>query len=384
MRCDRAAGGDTGVDVAVLWLLCRASPVRQARPSLPYVCCGMRSVFFCCCAVVCGVAHAGDVAARDIVTVDVVALEAPWGDPAVTLQHARENARAQALQAVLQPLVVLRHLRGGAGALAAAREPGLVVEETFEGPFTRGDGYVKLGLHARYDLGWIREHLCSVIKANHDPKISVVAFPSTAETDAAAAAVTAVFARACFSSVAVDDVVPAAFVDGAARQAFIDALVKHADAQYVALVPPSSGLKVAVLNTSTNDYEAVCETARGDVDGCVDALLSRMVKRWEDGGDDFGGIAVTVASAVTKATLTRLVQRLQAWKPTTTVTVRVRGPERTTFDVGYPGGVEAFATRLESEVFDDVEVEVLEVVRGKVVLKLNPKAKTTPKNKETP
>lgn len=357
-------------------------------------------------------------------TVTVTAeVEAVKGDKAQTEKRVKREARRMAVEqgagVLVESNTIVRNYQMVADEIVT-KANGVITREEW-GALQMGDGVAKIQLTATVSPQAIEDAICTVIKANHDPKISLVMVEKTGkdgdpwkiERGLVEALMTERLMDACFTLVEPGYKVTEVSATGDLPQEVMDKLVKTTNAQYVFLAvakvieSDTSGQSVfkdgsmksysmsisgRLINVETNEVEAsVAEhtqvlgispehalrfkagkgRAFAVIDKSLDGLMQKITKRWADELVNAGKVSVTVQNVknfkaaqafdkLVKATFTQVGLERRSLKAGTGV-----------WDVEVEGGADEFAASVEGKKVDRQTIEVVEVTRGKVVIKLN-------------
>jgi uncharacterized protein len=346
------------------------------------------------------------------------------GDPAQTEKNVKRDARRKAVEqgagVLVESNTIVRNFELVADEIATSAK-GVIVDEQW-GPLTDGDTKTtkKIKLTAKVSKEAVEGAICSVIKANHDPKVSLVFVEKvgdeakwSTERGMIEAMFASAFKDACFTIVESGVKVTEVSANGDLTQETIDQVVKNSNAQYVVLGSGKviksdkanaliEGTKmnsyavsanVKLVNTSTNEIEAVSfksanilgispenalkavektnNKSQMIVEGVMDELMKKVSQRWTSELVNAGRVQVIVknvpsfgAAKSFKELVTKVIQGGKIEQRD------VKGGQAT-YDVDVEGGAEQLASLIEGKKAGKFTVEVLEVSRGKVVLKLN-------------
>ena len=346
------------------------------------------------------------------------------GDPAQTEKNAKRDARRKAVEQGAGVLVtsntIVRNYQLVADEIATVGK-GVVTDEQW-GPLVDGETKTtkKIKLTAKVSPEVIEGAICSVIKQNHDPKVSLVFVEKVgdeggkwdAERGLVEAMFTSAFKDACFTIVESGVKVTEVSASGDLPQDTIEAIVKNSNAQYVVLgqgkiiKSEQSGIiegtkmksyavsaQLKLMNTSTNEIEAVsfksanilgispenalkAVEATGNkkqmiVEQVMDDLMKKVAQRWTNDIVNAGRVQVIVKNVpsfgAAKSFKDLVVKVVSGGK----IEQRDVKGGQATYDVDVDGGAEQLASLIEGKKAGKFTVEVLEVSRGKVVLKLN-------------
>ena len=357
------------------------------------------------------------------------------GDPAQTeadvKRAARRNAVEQGGGIKVSSNTIVRNFALVSDDVASSAT-GMVTDEVW-GPLTDGDTKTtkKIKLTAKVHPEAAAGAMCSILKANHDPKITLVFVEKigdeskwSTERGMVEAMFTNAFKESCFTIVESGVKVTEVSANGDLPQAVIKEIVENTNAQYVALGSakilkatnndPNSlfaktamnsygiSANVKLVNTSNNEVEAVAthtisipsvspekalelsdpadpkqhaaSAAKNPswmfVDRIMDQLFTKIAARWSSELVNANKIQVVLKNASNFAAA-KAVKDLMA------KTTGVDGVEQrdvrggvANYDVTVDGGAEALAGKIEGKSAGKWTIEVVEVSRGKLVLKL--------------
>jgi hypothetical protein len=354
-------------------------------------------------------------AADVIVPVDVVAEVALQRMPEQTLRDAKWRARSRALEiaapALVESNVILRNDRTVLDELATQAQ-GLFIDEQW-GELTpvAGRPTATIALKARVNTSAVQRVLCAVVKANHDPKVTLVVVARTPEDarwsdpidkpGVARAALAASFSDACFT-VAHERVTDVS-ANGEPSAAELKRIVHDANAQHVAFaaadITPAreagtwtASLSVKMVNTSTGEIESIAAGRATNVRAASGALalahafsrdnamvprvmddaLSRVVRNWNGSGPlNSSVVQLLVNQSNDRSDVKDLQAAISRWIPDAKLSLRVAKGGQASYDVNLDGGAEYLASAIEGKPSGKRFIEVIEVSRGKVILKLN-------------
>lgn len=361
-------------------------------------------------------------ASGDIKTVTVVGEAAiVAGDAAATEEALKIAARREAIEQGAGVSVSSASIMKNYGLVSdevTAVAKGVITDEVW-GPVTDGatSGTKKISLTAKVSGDAVPEAICTVLKANHDPKITLVFVEKFGDEDKwsterglVEAIFTNAFVEGCFTIVESGVKVTEVSGNGDLPQATINEIIKNSDAQYVVLgsgkflkakasegsvLGPnmhsySMSASLKMINTATNEIEAVAlkqlqvmgispekaleandSRVKKNLTGAImDDLMKKIGARWTSDMVNSSKVSVQVQNvpsyAAAKAFKELVVDKLKG-----KATQRKVGDGRASFDVEVDGGAEAFAAAVEGKKAGKWTVEVIEVTRGKVILKLN-------------
>lgn len=373
------------------------------------------AVWFVVAALAAGNAYA------DVKTVTVEAEAAVVaGDPAATENEAKRQARRKAIEEGAGVLVTSNSIMRNYALVAdeiATTAKGVITDEVW-GPLQDGAtaNTKKIKLTAKVSPEAVSDSICTVLKANHDPKVSLVFVEKFGDEDKwsterglVEAIFTNAFVESCFTIVESGVKVTEVSATGDLPQATINEIIKNSDAQYIVLgsgkflkakQAPDSVLgdkmhsysmsaSLKMINTSTNEIEAVslkqlqvmgispekaleandAKVKKNLTGAIMDDLMKKIAQRWTQDMTNTSRVSVQVQS----------MANLQAAKAFKELVIKMNGKVEQrkltsgqgSFDVDYDGGAEKFAENIEGKKAGKFTIEVVEVTRGKVILKLN-------------
>ena len=283
-------------------------------------------------------AFAGGAEATKVKTVSVTGQAgAVKGDRAASEQAAKRAARRLAVEegagTLVQSNTIIRNFQMVKDEIASSSK-GVVFDEQW-GPLSIKDGVASIKLTAKVSPAAIEDAVCSVVKANHNPRIAMVFVEKTgdeaqpwvaaqAERGRIEAIFTEQFMDNCFTIVEPGVRVSEIAATGDLPQETIEAIVRNANAQYVLLGqgkvikvdtknnallsgndldPYIISASVRLLNTETNVIDAVSShqarvialnpehalkrrqsnnTVRGMISNVMDDLFEKISGRWSD------------------------------------------------------------------------------------------------------
>ena len=281
---------------------------------------------------------------------------------------------------------------------------GLITDEEW-GPLTDGGvkATKKIALTAKVNQSAVERSVCVVVKAIHDPKVAFAYVERSgpaakwSTTGALRAGFEAAFTDLCFSVVDPGAPITAISATGDLPQATLQAMLKSTDAQYLALstvvVAPDQravSASVKLVNTATQQIEAVATRAAALPDEpsttttLADVLktkimplimydiVPKIVQRWDGGeGPGFSPTQVVVTGTYSVAQAKAFQAALQKLLPDLQLTAR-GSKAGLTYDARVDGGSERLAAAIDGKDAGKLVIEIIEVTRGKVVVRLNP------------
>jgi hypothetical protein len=372
--------------------------------------------------VVAALAAAGSASAGDIKTVSVEGEAAIVpGDLAATEAAAKTAARRNAIEQGAGVSVSSASIMKNYGLVSdevTAVAKGVITDEQW-GPLTDGPtgSTKKIKLSAKVSPDAVPEAICTILKANHDPKVSLVFVEKFGDEDKwsterglVEAIFTNAFVEGCFTIVESGVKVTEISANGDLPQSAIQEIVKNSDAQYVVLgsgkflkakQAPDSVLgdkmhsysmsaSLKMINTATNEIEAVslkqlqvmgispekaleandAKVKKNLTGAIMDDLMKKIGARWTSDMVNTSKVSVQVQNVANYAAA-------KAFKDLVVSKLKGKAEQRkvsggsASFDIDMDGGAEAFAAAVEGKKAGKYTVEVIEVTRGKVILKLN-------------
>jgi hypothetical protein len=345
------------------------------------------------------------------------------GDVAQAEKDAKRAARRAAIEQGAGVLVesnsIMRNYSLVADEIATSAK-GVITDEVW-GPLTDGPTGTtkKIKLTAKVSPEAMSESICTVMKANHDPKVSLVFVEKfgdenkwSTERGLVEAIFTNAFVESCFTIVESGVKVTEVSATGDLPQATIAEIVKNTDAQYVvlgsgkflkaakatnsvlgetAMNSYSMSASLKMINTSTNVVEAVAlkqlqvmgispekaleandTKVKKNLTGAImDDLLKKISARWTDDLVNTSKVSVQVQNVANYAAAKAFKELVEkSFKGGKAEQRKVSGGSAS-YDVEVEGGSESFAAAIEGKKAGKFTVEVIEVTRGKVILKLN-------------
>lgn len=361
--------------------------------------------------------------AQDVKTVTVSAEAEFSGDLAATEKEAKRQARRKAIEEGVGLAVSSNSLVRNFELVAdeiSTEAKGIISEEKW-GPLTDGptNSTKKIALTAKVsrNIADLEKAACTVIKANHNPKVALIFVEKVGDADKwvterglVEAMFTEGFINSCFTLVESGVKVTEVSATGDLPQATINEIIKNADAQYVVLgqgkimksdakallgntdmnsYSVSASLKL--INTANNAIEAVAtkqiqvlgispEVAlnlKGNaqkkntlVNSIMDELVEKITTRWSTDMVNASQVQVQVQNVANYAAAKAFRDYVENSLKAKVEQRKVAGGSAS-FDVDMDGGAEALASAIEGKKAGKYTIEVVEVSAGKVILKLN-------------
>ena len=369
-----------------------------------------------------GLLLAASTALADVKTVTVVAEAPDTGNAEATEREAKRQARRKAVEEGAGVLVtsnsIMRNYQLIADEIATTAK-GVILDEQW-GPLEPGKtpSTKQIRLVAKVSPDAIPDSICSVMKQNHDPKVALVFVEKVGDEDKWSterglleATFANAFVESCFTLVEPGVKVTEVSASGDLPKATIDEIVKNADAQYVVLgsgklikaklgadsvlgggmnsYSVSANLKL--INTSTSEIEAV-STKQLQVMGIspekaleandlkvkksltgviLDDMLGKIAKRWTNDMVNSARVSVIVQSMPNLKASTAFKDLVAKTISGARIEQRQVKGGQGSYDIEVEGGAERLAEAIEGKKAGQWTIEVIEVTRGKVVLKLN-------------
>lgn len=336
-------------------------------------------------------------------------------------REARRKAVEQGAGVLVESNTIVRDYQLVADEIASTAK-GVITDEQW-GPLTDGDTKTtkKIKLTAKVSPEQIEGAICSVIKQNHDPKVSLVFVEKvgdetkwTTERGLVEAKFEEAFKDSCFTLVESGIKVTEVSANGDLPQEEMDKIVKNSNAQYVVLGSAkiikndkgnaliegtrmnsySVSAHVKMVNTSTNEIEAVSEhsadilgispenalkavehnekqKSHNIVSSVMDDLMKRVSQRWQSDIVNAGRVQVVCVDVPNFGAAKQLQEFMASHLKGAKVEQRGVKDKIATYDVDVDGGSEALAAAIDGKKVGKFTVEVKEQSRGKLVLKLN-------------
>ncbi len=360
--------------------------------------------------------------AQDVKTVSVVAEADFSGDLAATEKEAKRQARRKAIEEGVGVSVSSNSLVRNFELVSdeiTTEAKGIIQDEKWgalsDGP-TGSTKKIALTAKVSRNIADLEKAACTVIKGNHNPKVALVfvekigdAEKWVTERGLVEAMFTDAFINSCFTLVESGVKVTEVSASGDLPQDAINQIVKNADAQYVVLGQAkimksqakmllansdmnsySVSASLKLINTSNNSIEAVATkqiqvlgispevalSIKGNstkkvqlVNGIMDELVEKITTRWSSEMVNASQVQVQVQNANYSGA--------ESFKNFVEKSLKAKAELRkvlagtANFDIDIEGGAEGLASAIEGKKAGKHTIEVIEVSRGKVVLKLN-------------
>lgn len=345
------------------------------------------------------------------------------GDTAQAEKNAKRDARRKAIEqgagVLVESNTIVRNFQMVSDEIATTAK-GVITDEQW-GPLTDGETKTskKIKLTAKVSKEAIEGAICTVIKANHDPKVTLVFVEKvgdenkwSVERGMIETMFTSAFRDACFTIVEPGIKVTELNANGDLTQEDIEKVVKNSNAQYVVLGQGkviksdktnaiTEGTKmnsyavsanVKMINTANNEIEATAfkstnilgispenalkavERANNKsqmiVESVMDEMMKKVAARWTSDLVNAGRVQVIVREVPNFGAAKSFKELVQKALSGSKIEQREVKNKIATFDVDVEGGAEALAAALEGKKAGKYTVEIQEVARGKVVLVL--------------
>jgi hypothetical protein len=326
---------------------------------------------------------------------------------------ARRAAVEQGVGVMLESNSIVRNYELISDEIATSAR-GVIVNEQW-GPLQDGPtgSTKKISLTAQVSKDGMASAMCTVVKANHDPKVAVVLVEKhgskgwSAERGMIEAMFVEHFAENCFHVVEPMIDVAAVSGSGSLPKEAIDKIVDAVDAQYVVLgsAQVSEGKPIGGLSSSTNGMMSfpfevslkMINTANGDVvavfsdagaaaggsEGIafggagstfrkgtlpksMDAFLGKVAKSWSNDMVNATKVSLTLEGA--NKSLANELKALVNTRAGVRVQQRNMARGKATFDITIDGGAGALADLLQSKKLGNGKLEVTELSIGKVIV----------------
>ena len=355
---------------------------------------------------------------RVSVTAEVAQLDTKAATLAAAKREARRRAVEQGAGTLVQSNTIVRNYELIADEIVTSAK-GVLSDEKW-GELEMLDGTAKITLTATVSKEAIESSICTVVKANHDPRIALVFVEKTGKENSdwkiERGLVEAMFTdrlmEACFTMVEPAIKVTEVSARGDIPQSAIDEIVANTQAQYVLVgsgkfiesevkignKAPSKmrsfslSANVKLINVDTKVIEAVGSKATqvlgispehavsspgpkkrafGMVDGVLDQIFEKIAKRWA--ADLVGGSAIQlVVKKVGSFKVAKRFEKLaEAAFPQGSINRSSLKNKQAVYSIKVDGGADVFAEQIEGKKVGKKTVQVLEVMKGKVILELD-------------
>jgi hypothetical protein len=345
------------------------------------------------------------------------------GDKAQTEKRAKREARRQAVEkgagTVVESNTIVRNYQLVADEIVT-KAKGVIVREEW-GPLQMDGDIAKISLTADVNPEAIPAAICTVIKANHDPKIAIVMVEKSGkdggdwkvERGLVEAIFTDRLMESCFTLVEPGVAVTEVSAKGDIPEKTIQEIIKNTDAQFIfvgqakTIESDTAGQAIfkgnnmksyslsfsgRLLNVETKGIVASIgehrqvlgispehalrykkkEGARsfGIVDKVIDTLMQKVTKRWSSDLVNQASVSVVVQGVKNFKSARGFDKAVKSAFANAGLNRRSLKNGRATYDIEVEGGADEFAAGIEGKKVGKSTIEVLEVTRGKVVLKL--------------
>jgi hypothetical protein len=326
---------------------------------------------------------------------------------------ARRAAVEQGVGVMLESSSIVRNYELISDEIATSAR-GVIINEQW-GPLQDGPtgSTKKISLTAQVSKDGMSSALCTVVKANHDPKVAIVLVEKhgskgwTADRGMIEAMFVEQFTDNCFHVVEPMIDVAAVAGNGSLTKEAVDKIVDAVDAQYIVLgsaqisegknitglTSPGNGLEtfpfelsLKMINVANGEVVAVFSDA-GQTSGAsesvalgatgsvfrkkvlpasMDAFLGKVAKSWSSELVNATKVSLTLEGA--NKSLTSELKALMNGRADIRVQPRNMAKGKATFDVTLDGGATALADLLQSKKLGNGKLEVTELSRGKVIV----------------
>ncbi len=367
--------------------------------------------------------------ASEVKTVQVIGEAAiVAGDDQQTEKNVKRDARRKAAEAGAGVLVTSNSLVRNFQLVSdevMTQSKGVLVDEVW-GPIQKSDGVAKVKLDAKVSKDALEDAVCTVVKANHDPKVAMVFVekygddgqPWKLERGLVEELFVDAFKSSCFTMVEPGVKVTEISATGDLPQETIEQIVKNSRAQYVvlgqgkliksqaaksvlsdtAMNSYSISASLKLVNTATNEIEAAASAsqqilgispenalkaktkdANGAstgtragivVDTVMKEVLDKVTHRWSKDLVNQTKVQVIVENVPNYQAAKALRELIERSFQGAKVAQRNVSKGLANFDVDVEGGADELASKLEGKKAGKFTIEVKEVDRGKVVLTL--------------
>lgn len=334
---------------------------------------------------------------------------------------ARRKAVEEGAGVLVESNTIVRNFQMVSDEIATSAR-GVIVDETW-GALSIKDGVAKIQLTAKVSPAAIEDAICTVIKANHDPKVAIIMvekvgkddqpYPKKAERGLVENVLTRALSDSCFTIVESGVKVTEVAANGDIPQSAINEAIKNSDAQYLLVgrsavieaAKPEGGFlgagmnsfkfsaELRMINTSTNVVDMTTRAsivaagvspanawdntdnqpriAKHFSNKLMNDIVTTAAKKWTDELINASKVMVQVEDAKKYSEIKKLQNILKKSGKGVKVTgsPRMRAG-RATFTVEIDGGSDALILALEEKKVGKKTVEIIEVGRGKVVVKL--------------
>ena len=363
-------------------------------------------------------------ASAAVKTIEVTAEVADTGQEESTRRAAKREARRLAVEQGAGTLVssntLVRDFEVVRDEITTSAK-GFITDEKW-GKLTRSGGTAKIKLTAKVRADKAQGAICNVIKAEFDPKIALLFVEKTGAPNTDWKVERGLFETEmisklienCFTIVEPGVKVTEVSRNGDIPQEIINKVVANTDAQYIligasrileqdkgksvfentAMQSYSMDLNLKLFNIDTKTYEAVATSKtvsfglnpstalrvknksgqrNGDylISETLGTLFGKIAERWSSDLVNSSRVELHVKNVKNYSSVQKFKRALAKTYPEGKVTSKGSfRNKKAVFYVNVDGGAESLAEKLEKGVGSQ-SVEVLEVVKGRVVLTLN-------------
>jgi hypothetical protein len=364
-------------------------------------------------------------AQAEIKTVSVTAeVEAVDGDKQRTEARAKREARRLAVEqgagTLITSATVVADFEVVSDEITTSAK-GVITKEKW-GALKINDGVAKISLEAKVRPEAAASAVCQSVKQNHDPKIAAVivekrgkeASDWKTERGVIESMIVGRLVENCFTMVEPGVQVTKVSANGDLDQATINQIVENANAKFVLLGAAKAiesdtqgtllgktkmksfavGANLKLIDVDTNQIIAVSSEsmqvlgispdhalkakgkdgdarAYGMIEKNLTKIFSAVVEKWSKDAVNASKVEVIVKNVKNFRSMRTLQKTMEKTFPKGNVAKRGLKNKKAVFYVDVDGGADELAAELEGKRIGKLSVEVLEVVRGKVVLQLN-------------
>lgn len=338
---------------------------------------------------------------------------------AATLEAAKREARRRAVEqgagTLVQSNTIVRNFQMIADEIVTSAR-GVLSDEEW-GELEVGEGTAKITLTATVSQEALESSICTVVKANHDPRIALVMVEKSGKEDAdwkvergmVEVLVTDRLINSCFTLVEPGVKVTEVSAAGDIPLETISKIAENTQAQYILIGAGklldsgsmrddfaktgfrsySLSIALRLFNIDTRTIEAVGEGSmqmagvsaqhalKGNreksyavIDGALDKLVQKITARWSQELVAGSQVQVVVRNLKNMAAANKFQGVSERLFPAGKIRRNTLKNKQAVFTVEVEGGADVFASEIEGKKVDKLSVEVLEVSRGQVVLEL--------------
>lgn len=361
-------------------------------------------------------------AQAEIKTVNVTAeVEAVEGDKQRTMDRAKREARRQAVEQGAGTLITSTSVVADFELVSdeiTSSAKGVITKEKW-GELKIAGGVAKITLEAKVRPEAAASAVCQSVKQNHDPKIAAVIVEKRGKEDSdwkiergvVESMIVGRLVENCFTMVEPGVRVTKVSAQGDLDQETINKIVENANAKFVLLGSAkmieantegtllgktkmksfSISANLKLVDVDTNQIIAVTsgqtqvlgispdhamkakggEKTYGMLDKQLSDLFTAVVEKWSKDAVNASKVEVIVKNVANYKSMRSLQKQMEKAFSKGSVAKRGLKNKKAVFFVDVEGGADEFAAEMEGKKIGKLSVEVLEVVRGKVILQLN-------------